>query len=286
MRLALQCGSLAIAGMGFSEWLRVAGELGFKAMELWLDRNNFWPPTTSMAERVSGRQLLDTMGIDVPSICPLPLAPGSWGEFNFEFNLSHPDDTARAAAVEFYKMVVDSAVDFGANTVLTLPGKIEEADLMKSVHSYRNHLEKLINSLKVLAAYAADRGVTLGVENAVVCNYIDLPWELKYVVESVGYDNVRVYFDTANANVFLPPLEYLDVIGGLLCSTIHVTDNNGDKPLHLPIGMGNIDFPSILSRLKEVGWTGYILPEIFYNEDPIGGLRICKNRLEQMIGNL
>ena len=283
MKLGLQCGTLALAGMGFGEWVKVAEELGFKSMELWLDRDNFWPPTTSKMQRADALQTLSTTNINVPSVCPLPLEPGSWGEFRFEFNLAHFDERSRRKAVEFYKQVVDSAVDFGADTVLTLPGKIDEPDLMKSPHSYRQHLEKLVESLKELAAYAGDRGVVLGVEHAVVCNFIDLPWELRYVVESVNSESVKVYFDTANANVFLPPTKYLDVIGDLLCKTIHVSDNHGDRPLHLPIGMGGIDFRRVVAKLKSLGWDGYILPEIFYNEAPIGGLRTCKTRLEEII---
>ncbi len=286
MQVALQCGSLWLAGMGFRDWVNVADMLGFRAVELWLDRGNFWPLTSAKTERRKALEELKAHGISVPSICPLPLEEGGWSEFRFEFNIATPDDNRRGMALEFYRRAVDVAVDFEAETVLTLPGKMEEPNRVKSEHSYRRHLDNLVESLKNLSKYAGDRGITLGVENAVVCNYIDLPSELKYVVESVGADNVRVYLDVANANVFMDPLIYVEELASLLCGQIHITDNKGDKPLHLPLGMGSIDYGTIIARLRELGWDGHLLPEIFYNVDPVGGLRICKEKLENVISRL
>jgi L-ribulose-5-phosphate 3-epimerase len=286
MMVALQCGSLWLAGMGFGDWVRVADMLGFRAMELWLDRGNFWPLTSERMERRRALEGLKAHGISVPSVCPLPLEEGGWSEFRFEFNIASPDNNMRERALDFYRRAVDIAFDFEAETVLTLPGKIEEPNLIKSQHSYRIYLARLLESLKILARYAHDRGITLGVENAVICNYIDLPSELRYVVESVGEDNVRVYLDVANANVFMPPMDYVEELAPILCRQIHITDNMGDKPLHLPLGMGNIDYEKIIARLKELGWDGYLLPEIFYNDDPIGGLKICKEKLERVINKL
>jgi hypothetical protein len=76
MMVALQCGSLWLAGMGFGDCVRVADMLGFRAVELWLDRGNFWPLTSERMERRRALEVLKVHGISVPSVCPLPLEEG------------------------------------------------------------------------------------------------------------------------------------------------------------------------------------------------------------------
>ena len=47
--------------------------------------------------------------------------------------------------------------------------------------------------------------------------------------------------------------------------------------------MGTINYEKVIEALKEVGWDGYLIPEIFYDEDPVGGLKRSKEALEKMI---
>jgi hexulose-6-phosphate isomerase len=283
LEVALQAGTFATLGKRFSEWIAVARDLDMKAMELWVDRDNLWPGTTTKKERKPYLEELRSEGMKVTSISPTPFKATAWQEFRFDYNLASPSESARTKAVAFYKSIIAIAVEFGAKNVLVVPGKIDESDLMKSKFSYRKHWEQLVKSLRECSKEAEDSDIYLGIENAVICNYIDLPEEISATVEAVNSDHVRAYLDIANANVFRDPEIYVRTLASMLCDTIHTTDNDGTYPYHLPIGMGNIDYTRIIRVLKEIGWDGYLLPELFYKEDPVGGLRRSKRALESII---
>ena len=283
MEVALQMGTFTRVGYGFEKCLEIANSLGIKYMELWIDRDNFWPEKTSKEELSEALSRARSYGVKMISMCPIPFKAEKWEEFVFEFDLASRDEPNREKAVKWYKSVIDMATRLEAKTIIVLPGKVEEPNFMKSKQSYRQHWEQAVKSLKELAKYAEDNGVCLGVENAVVCNYINLPGELKVMVDEVGSDYVKAYLDVANANVFLPPEIYVRELKGKLCDAIHATDNDGSYPYHLPVGMGTINYERIFSLLKEIGWNGYVVPEIFYDEDPIGGLKRSKEAFEKII---
>jgi len=285
MEIGLEAGSFAMVGKGFNEWINVAIELGIKYIEIWIDRNYFWPELTKPEDISRAVEELKSANIKVISICPIPFSTRGWKEFVFEFNLAHPNENFRSKATRFYKSILDEAVKLEATNVLILPGKIKEPNRMKSRFSYRQYFEAAIKSLKELSKTAQDLGVKLCIENAVIGNFGDLPEELTMLVELTDPDNVKVYLDIANANVFLDPKVYIRKLRDYLCNTIHVTDNDGTYPYHLPIGEGTINYEEILRLLKQVGWDGYLLPEVF-TDDPKEALRISKERLEEIIKKL
>lgn len=283
MELAMETGSLITEGFTLEGSIDAALKLGFKAVELWMDRNNLWPLSISNEEVESIRNLLESKRIRCISTCPIPFKAESWEIFEFEFNLADPVESHRNKAVEFFKKAIDVSAQLGAELVLIPPGKIEQPNFMQSKVSYRRYMDQVVKSLKECATHALELGLTLGVENTVVGNFCDTPYELRRAVERTNYSNVKVYLDIANANIFHPPMEYIKELGNLLANCIHITDNDGNYAYHLPIGMGNIDFHEVISSLKKIGWDGYLIPEIFYKEDPIDGLRISKEKLGQII---
>lgn len=285
MKIGLEAGSFAMVGKGFSEWVNVAVELGIEYIEVWIDRNHFWPESTSYKEITKAVEELQSAGLNVISVCPIPFLAKNWKDFEYEFNLAHPDEKSRYKAVEFYKSVINEAALFGAANVVILPGKIDEPNRMRSNLSYRQYFEASVKSLKELSNIARDFGIKLCIENAVVGNFGDLPEELSMLVEFTDPDNVRVYLDIANANVFLDPKIYINRLKDYLCDIIHATDNDGTYPFHLPIGEGTINYDEILRLLKHIGWDGYLLPEVF-TEDPKRALKISKEKLEKIIKNL
>jgi L-ribulose-5-phosphate 3-epimerase len=192
--------------------------------------------------------------------------------------------------VRFYRKSIDLAVSLGAPTLQVLPGQIDDRGFMKSANSYRRHYESSVKSLRELAGQAEESGIELGVENAVVGNFMGLAGKYMSVFRDVGSQSLKFLFDVANANAFLAPQEYLRLLGGSLADVVHVEDNFGDHPYHLPIGDGEIDFESIIAELRRIGWDGYLVPEIFPSsargfpaERMIWGMRKSKRALERLV---
>jgi len=264
--------------------MNFASEMKFDGVELWCDRNKLWPALVKPAQRNKTRQLISQYGLKVVSILPDPfLRVRQWRYFEFAVNFADPTARVRKRSVEFYNTALDIGRDLEAQVVLALPGVIEQPNLMLSKSSYRNHWERAIQSIKECSRHAEDVGVCLGIENAVVCNFGDRPEELLKMVQQVGSESVKIYLDIANGNVFFPPKDYIDMLHGSLASCIHVSDNDGSYPSHLPIGMGTIDFKSCIETLKKFGWDGYLVPETFYAKDPQFGVRKSKWALDELL---
>ena len=95
----------------------------------------------------------------------------------------------------------------------------------------------------------------------------DTPVTVVRVIEDVGLRNVGVGLDTANLILYgkANPLDALDVFGKHVRS-VHAKDGlYPTDPRHLgrevPVGEGKVDFPRILRRLRELGYTGAITIE-------------------------
>lgn len=92
-------------------------------------------------------------------------------------------------------------------------------------------------------------------------------------IEDVDRPNLKINFDPANMILYGTgdPIEALGVLGKHVIS-VHCKDGNWpplDKPAALGeevrLGTGAVDFPALISKLKEIGYTG---PLIIEREEP------------------
>jgi len=280
LKLAFETGSLSLYGYRYEDYMQFASDMKFDSVELWCDKKDLWPRLLKPVQRKKIKESIDQFGMKVISILPDPfLRVRQWKFFDFKVNVAHPSAKMRRDSIRFYNTALDVGRDLGAEVVLALPGAIEQPSMMASKSSFKNHWDRAIESLKECAKHAEDVGVRLGVENAVVCNFVDRPEELLKMIKQVGSEYVKAYMDLANGNAFAPPLEYIELLRDSLCSCIHVSDNDGSSASHLPIGMGTIDFRSCIEALKRVGWDGYLVPETFYAKNPKDGVRRSKDAL-------
>ncbi len=93
------------------------------------------------------------------------------------------------------------------------------------------------------------------------------PTTLLRCIQDVGVDNQFVNLDTANLILYGNgnPVDALDVIGKLVRG-VHAKDGRfPTDPRKLgeevPIGQGKVDFPTVIKRLKQLGYTGAITIE-------------------------
>lgn len=61
---------------------------------------------------------------------------------------------------------------------------------------------------------------------------------------------------------------------------VHASDNSGREDEHLPIGVGSIDFLSIVKKLREIGYDDTITLEVFARDRDY--LRISREKLSAM----
>lgn len=251
-----------------------------------MDRENLWPLGLGREQEKTTIEKISQRGLKVISTCPILFKTTDWIDFEYEFNLAHPDDSERRKAVDFVEGCMQLSKALQSRTMVVLPGKIDQPDFMKSKVPYRAYFAQAVKSLKECAEHASHLELTLGVENAVIGNFADTPGELHGLLSAVDSQWVKAYLDTANANVFYAPERYLEVLRGKLADCIHISDNDGTRPDHLPVGMGRIDFLQFLKKLSNSDWDGYLVLETFYAENPIAALKMSKDRLLKIMKDL
>ncbi len=115
--------------------------------------------------------------------------------------------------------------------------------------------ELLAQDMAVLGpaqTWAAERGVELALENGRTLAH----WVyILSLIEQLGADHLGVCVDTGHANLGDLGAPRAIRMAGPRLLTLHLHDNWGEVDDHLPPGQGNIDWPNVLSALREVGFS-------------------------------
>ncbi|MEJ0004263.1 MAG: sugar phosphate isomerase/epimerase family protein [Pararobbsia sp.] len=118
----------------------------------------------------------------------------------------------------------------------------------------------VVASLRRLAGFAAERGVTLGIEvvNRYESNVVNTARQALQLIDDVGANNIVVHLDTYHMNIeeadFVQPvLECGDRLG-----YVHIGESHRGY-----LGSGTIDFTSFFHALARIDYRGPITFESF-----------------------
>ena len=250
--------------MSLAEWLDMAASLRVDGVELYAgmldladrERWPFW------------REQLDRRGLAMPMLCCSP-------------DFTQPDPAAHAREVERERCWIDMAAALGARYCRVLSGQRRPA------LSDEQGLALAAAGISACLPYAADRGLTLTLENHYKDSFwtypefaqrADLFCALVERVDAAGFPNFGVNFDPSNALIAGDdPLALLDRVRHRVV-TMHASDRYltegtlddlrrdeqaggegyAQRLHHGEIGRGLIDYPTVLGRLRDAGFTGWI----------------------------
>ncbi len=180
-----------------------------------------------------------------------------WGSVTLmlgERNLLAKDEAQRAASVQYVKDVITMVKELDGHMVSVVPGTVG-----KIVPDSRPEEEWkwAVESMQACYEHAEKSGVLLGIEpiNRFETYFINRGDQALALAKEVG-ENCGVCLDIFHMN--LEEDNYYDAIQrakGRLVG-FHVADNNRFAP-----GMGTLDWPKIISALKEVGYIGALSVE-------------------------
>lgn len=111
-----------------------------------------------------------------------------------------------------------------------------------------------------MAAYAAQRDVTLGLEvcNRYETNVVNTARDALALADDIGSDNVMIHLDSYHMNIeekdFATPVHEL----GERLGYVHIGENDRGY-----LGSGHLDFPRFFDALGQIGYTGPITFESF-----------------------
>ncbi|MEO0731718.1 MAG: sugar phosphate isomerase/epimerase [Bacteroidota bacterium] len=169
-------------------------------------------------------------------------------------NLMAADASERKNSVAYIKSLVDMVSALGGKVLSVVPGTVG-----KIVPDGRPEVEweLAVKGMREVVAYADDHGVRVGIEpiNRFETYFVNRAEQAYALAEATG-PSCGVCLDIFHMN-----LEEADWEASLRrCAdrlvNFHVADNNRMAP-----GMGSLDWPKIISVLKDVGYDGGVSVE-------------------------
>lgn len=145
--------------------------------------------------------------------------------------------------------------------------------------------ERARRSLETTVKRADQLGLSLCVENMFPrSNFLIEPEDFAPILESLP--SLKLTLDTGHAHIESKgskrTLAFIKRLGHRI-GHIHANDNFGKEDNHLPIGVGNIDFPKLTKGLKEIGYDGTITLEVFSRDRDF--LKMSRDKLAAMFAS-
>lgn len=169
-------------------------------------------------------------------------------------DLVHPDKYVRVGTIAYMKDCIDFIKAIGGRIFCIVPSTVGK---VKPLASPAEEWAWVVEGLKEVAAYAAERGVIPGVEplNRFETYLINRHDQAIRLADEVG-EGLRVVLDAFHINI-----EETDPIGAIRAAgsrllDFHVADNN-----RRPAGQGKYDWAEVLGALKEIGFSGHLTAE-------------------------
>jgi hexulose-6-phosphate isomerase len=246
--------------MNLKECLTLAKDAGFDGIELNYDLENDLSPKAGRAQFEDIRKLAEKIGIAISGVCSFLYWP---------YSLTDNDPDRRARGLELARAMIDAAQHLGTENLLVVPG---------AVHiPWRNDREPVPNdvcdrrakeAIAKLVPLAAEKKISLNIENIFFNGYLMTPGEMNAFVDSFGSKNVRVHFDTGNIMLFQFPEHWVPILGRRI-KNIHFkefTKKGTDYSLESfrTLLDGTTNWPAVMEALEKVGYSGYLTFEYFH----------------------
>lgn len=251
--------------LSLGEWVRMAATLDVDGLELYSGMIDL----QDAAQWPAWRSAIEAHGLAMPMLCCSP-------------DFTHPDPVHRAREVAREKRWIDLTAAFGGQYCRVLSGqRRRELSLDEGVALAAGCIVSCL-------PYAADRGVTLILENHYKDNYwtfpefaqrLDVFAMLVDAVVSAGHPNFGVNFDPSNAILAGDdPLDLLRRVGPHVV-TMHASDRYlvsgtledlrreedvvgyAARLRHGEIGKGLCDYDALFAELRALGFNGWISVE-------------------------
>lgn len=219
---------------------------------------------------------------------------------------SHDADERRRD-IERFRACIRDARTLGAGIVRVYAGAYTPDQVSERPAKWAH----LVASLKSLAPFAADHGVTLAVENHFNTMTMTAE-ETVRLVDEVDDPAVRILYDQTNltfthsehesdaiplqagriAHVHVKDLVFVDRDRPFSASSVATVSGEERAVRSRVVGEGEMDWPSILSALATTGYDGQLSLEYEYRwhpqdlEPPITGLRRGADHIRSIIADL
>ena len=176
-------------------------------------------------------------------------------------NISDSDPAIRRAGIEYLENIIIQMNKVGSPLLIGAmyncwPYHFEDLD-KPAIWA------RAVESMKELAAFAKDHGVTLCLEvlNRFETNLLNTCQEGLQFCKDVGYDNVKLLLDTFHMNIEEDSLPQAILDAGDYLGHMHVGEGNRRLP-----GQGHLPWTEMGEALRKIGYTGAVVMEPFLKD--------------------
>lgn len=175
-------------------------------------------------------------------------------------DLLHPDAEIRANGVAFLQFCIDAAHTMGAAILVgplySAPGRF----WLTTADERARDVDRLVQQLSHLSAYASDHGITLCIEplNRFHTSFMNLATQAIEVIDRVNHPACQILLDTVHMNI--EEKSFGDAIRatGARLRHFHVCENDRGAP-----GSGHIPWQEVAQALHDIQYDGPVVIESF-----------------------
>jgi len=163
------------------------------------------------------------------------------------------DEETRSEAVRRIVKSAQVCRRFGGRCVVVHPGRD-----VPCIDRQRELTWTVENVLR--AAEQMPEGVLLALETMGKESLGGPVEEMRFLLDSLPADRVGVCIDTGHIHTSFPVPAFIREMAGRIV-TVHLQDNGGTADDHLLAGSGTIDWPAVMTALKEARYDGVLMSE-------------------------
>jgi len=239
--------------------LRILTEFGYQGVELWAPQIEI-----CKTDRLRGQlaQFVSSLGLTTMGV--------NSADANYFSALSSPREADSILAG--LKHDIDIVQTLEADYLLTWEGRKPEG--VKENEIYGWVLDETVNIFRSAVPYAMDRNVRLFIEVHPYTLGIDTEWACQ-LYDRVDSDTFGIAYDCCHFGVGLPN-GYIDAIYqlGHRIKLLHFSDSDKvSSELHFAPGTGVLDLDGIVSALKQIGFQGATMLDLWLYPLPGEGSR-------------
>ncbi len=240
---------------------------------------NCWNPATyspALAETI--RADAARLGVTLTALWAGWPGPAVWDFIDGPRTLGLVPPEWRAERISALKKGADFAHHLGLPAIITHLGFIPEnaADPV---------FQEVVTAVRDVAVYLKTLGMEFWFETGQ-----ETPVTMLRLIHEVGTGNLGVNLDPANLILYgkANPVDALDVFGSYVRS-VHAKDGRyPTDPYHLgeevKIGQGRVNFPRLIARLNEIGYTGpFIIEREISGDQQIHDMREAVTYLQSLL---
>lgn len=225
------------------------------------------------------RQSLGKYQIEATSLVVGGPGKEVWDFYQGPLTIGLLPKATRSARIAHIKKASDFAKQCGISAVQTHCGFVPE-------NPNDPEYQEIVTAIREVATYCKRNGQNFRYETGQ-----ETPITLVRAMGDVGVDNQGVNFDLANLILYgkANPVDAIELLGPYV-QGIHAKDGmwpTNPKQLgeEVAIGKGNVDFPRIIERLKQLNYRGAVTIEReISGPQQLEDVRAAKMYLEKLIG--